>query len=393
MNVCMIASGYPSRSRPVRDIFIHHQAREMASRGMNVHVLALGDNDGPAEETMEGVQVHRVMQADFKPGRLLPFVFAATVARKAMRLHRTEPFDVVHSHFADHAGFAGAVVSRVLRRPLVLTVHGYDVNYSREMGYGLGITRLQRAFVFLVLRSAHRVCPVSNALRTQCVERWRVDPAKLEVVHDATVVQEAPHEKTLHELRRDLGLNASKVILSVSSLIEVKGQQHVLRALPAVVSEVPEALFLLVGEGPYLGELKKLAIELGVERHVRIVDSYAVGKDLELFLGLCDVFVLTSILEGFGIVYLDASAVGKPVIGSRGQGDEDFIVDGHNGFLVQPGDTDELAERIVLLLRDGRLRQRMGHRGREAVQQGYLWRHNVEKLTGVYDEVTGRGRT
>jgi len=391
MNVCMIASGYPSRSAPLRDIFIHYQAREMVSKGMNVQVIALGDDDGPADETVEGVRVHRVMRADFKPGRLLPFAFAARVARKAVRLHRAEGFDIVHSHFADHAGFAGAIVSRVLRKPFVLTVHGYDVNYSKELGYGFGVTWPQRVFVFLVLRSANKVCPVSNALRRRCIERWLVDPARLQVVHDGTAVEGPPDEQGLRRLRADLGLNGSKVILSVSSLLKVKGQQNVLRALPTVVSEVPDAVFLMLGEGPYLGELRKLVAELGIERHVRIVNRYAVGAELALFLGLCDVFVLASILEGFGIVYLDASALGKPVIGSRGQGDEDFIVDGRNGFLVEPGDTEALAGRITLLLRDERLRLEMGHRAREAVQQGFLWRHNVEKLTAVYGELTGRG--
>ncbi len=390
MNICMIASGYPSQSKPVRDIFIHEQAKEMAKHGLKVHVLTPGDDDSSREETMEGVHVHRVMNTGFKPARLFPFVFAAKVMRKAAQLNRTERFDIVHSHFADHAGFAGAITSKILRKPFVLTTHGYDVYYSKELGYGLGITWLQRIYVFLILKSADKICPVSNALKKQCITRWHVNPKKLEVLHNGIYIPGLPEEDELNRFKSVQNIDDKKVILSISSLIKRKGQQNIIKALPAVIKEVPNAIFILVGEGPYLPELEHLVKELSLESYVKFTNRFADRSELPMFLSICDVFVLASVLESFGIVYLEALALGKPVIGSRGQGCEDFIENGVNGFLVDPTNTDELARRIVVLLKDRSLRESMGRKGREVVREGFLWKYSVERLVRIYEELMKR---
>ncbi len=388
MNICMIASGYLSQSKPGVDIFIHEQAREMVKQGLKVHVITAGNNDdSPREETIEGVHVHRVMNGNFKPARLFSFVFAVKVMRIAAQLNKIEKFDVVHSQFADHAGFAGAITSRILRRPLVLTVHGYDVYYSKELGYGIGTTWLGRIYVSFILKSTDKIYPVSNALKKQCITKWYINPKKLEVLHNGFCIQGLPEEDDLNRFKSILNIDDKKVILSVSSLIKRKGQQNIIRALPAVIKEVPDAVFILVGEGPYLPELEQLIKELRLKSYVRMTKRFVDRSELPMFLSICDVFVLVSVLESFGIVYLEALALGKPVIGSRGEGDEDFIVDSENGFLVDPANTDELAEKIVALLQDKSLRISMGEKGKKAVTEDYLWKHNVEKLVGMYEEV------
>ncbi|MFC1912762.1 glycosyltransferase family 4 protein [Chloroflexota bacterium] len=387
MNICMIASGYPSKSKPVLDVFIHEQAREMVKQGLNVHVIIPSVDDSPREETVEGVHVHRVINSNFKPARLFSFVFAVKVMRKAARLNKTEKFDVVHSHFADHAGFAGAIISKILRRPFVLTTHGYDVYYSKELGYGIGTTWLGRVYTSFILKRADKICPVSNALKKQCITRWHINPKKLEVNHDGTHITKPPAEDELNRFKSILNIDDKKVILSVSSLIKRKGHQNIVKALPAVIREVPDAIFILVGEGPYLPELERLIKELKLQSYVKITNRFANRSELPMFLSICDVFVLASVLEAFGIVYLEALALGKPVIGSRGEGDEDFIVDGENGFLVDPTNTDELAKRIVVLLKDKSLRESMGQKGKKDVVESYLWKHNVEKLARTYEEL------
>ncbi len=387
MNICMISSPYPCQSKPTIGIFIHEQAKEMVEQGLKVHIITTADDDSPREETIEGVHVHRVMNDDFKPVRLFFLVFMVKAMRKVAQLNKTEKFDVVHSQFADHAGFAGAIISGILRRPLVLTVHGYDVYYSKELGYGIGITWLGRIYVSFILKRADKIYPVSNALKKQCITKWHINPKKLEVLHNGFYIQGLPEEDDLNRFKSILNIDDKKVILSVSSLIKRKGQQNIISALPAVIKEVPDAIFILVGEGPYLPELEQLIKELRLKSYVRMTKRFVDRNELPMFLSICDVFVLVSVLESFGIVYLEALASGKPVIGSRGEGDEDFIVDGENGFLVDPANTDELAKKIVALLKDKSLRISMGERGKKAVTEDYLWKHNVEKLVGMYEEV------
>jgi teichuronic acid biosynthesis glycosyltransferase TuaC len=387
MNVCLIASGYPSPSRPVHNIFIHEQAEEMRQQGLNVRVITSGNKDSPAEETFEGMPVSRVMSSSFKLGLIYPFVFALRAALKAAQLHKIEKFDIIHAHFADHAGLAGAIISRVLRKPFILTVHGYDVNYSKELGYGLGTRWLQRIYLFFILKSADMVCPVSHVLERQCITTWHISPRKLAVTHNGTHIPELPSQDEISRFKARINPDGKKVIMSISSLIELKGQQNIIAALPGVIKELPETVFIIVGEGPYLPSLAGLTSELGLDNQVKVINRSISRGEVTLFLAICDVFALVSRLESFGIVYLEALALGKPVIASRGQGGEDFITDGENGFLVNPTDKHDLADKLVRLLKDKNLRESLGQRGKDTVMQGYLWQHSVARLREVYSNL------
>lgn len=386
MNVCLIASGYPSPSRPVHNIFIHEQAKEMLKHGLKVRVITAGDKGSPAEETLEGIPVLRVMIGS-RSALLYPFVFTLKALKKAVQLNRVEKFDIIHAHFADHAGLAGAVISRLLRRPFVLTVHGYDVNYSKELGYGLGTRWLQRIYLFLILKSASRVCPVSHVLKEQCLNTWRVSPRRLKVIHNGTQLPQLPSRDEIDKLRAHLNLDGKRVIMSISALVELKGQQNMIAALPSVIKEVPDTMLIIVGEGPYLSRLTDLTRELSLDNHVTIINRFISRREVTRFLTICDVYALVSRLESFGIVYIEALALGKPVIGSRGQGCEDFITDGENGFLVNPTDREDLAEKLVCLLKDRDLRESLGRKGKDTVMQGYLWRHSVTQLREVYQSL------
>jgi len=210
------------------------------------------------------------------------------------------------------------------------------------------------------------------------------------VIHNGINIPQNPEPDKLNRLKSALNLDGKKVILSISSLIKRKGQQNIIKALPAVIKEVPDAIFVLVGEGPYLPELERLIRELKLKSYVRLTRRFVARSEIQMFLGICDVFVLVSVLESFGIVYIEALSLGKPVIGSRGEGDEDFIVDGENGFLVDPNDTDELAQKIIATLRSESLRESMGQKGQKVVMESYLWQHNVEKVVRTYKELVTR---
>ena len=387
MNICMIASGYPSISEPGRNIFIQEQVNEMAKQGLNVHVITLGDDESPNVEINNGVSIHRVMNPDYKPTRLMPLIFAIKAMKKATELNKSVKFDIVHSQFADHAGFAGTIISRFLRIPFVITVHGYDVYFSKKFGYGLGTTRLQRIYVYFILKSANKIFPVSNALKRQCNVKWHINSKKLEVIPNGMCFNKLPERDEIIRLKSNLNINDKKIILSVSSLIKRKGQQNIIKVLPEVIKDVPDAFFILIGDGPCLPKLEQLTKDLELEKHVMFINRYISKDELAVFFSICDFFALPSVLESFGIVYIEALFFGKPIIGSRGQGVEDFIVDGETGFLINPYDRDELARKITILMKDERLRISMGEKGKKIVLEKYLWEHNVKTLTSTYTNI------
>lgn len=177
--------------------------------------------------------------------------------------------------------------------------------------------------------------------------------------------------------RASLGLDQARVILTVGRLTPRKGIDTVIRALPKVIHQVPNAVYMVVGEGEDRSRLEALAREMGVSDHV-LFEGAVPFSQLPTTYNLCDVFVTPSrsappSVEGFGIVFLEANACGKPVIGARSGGIPDAIVDGETGLLVEPDDEEGLTEALVSLLSDPARCQALGQAGRTRVEQAYTW--------------------
>jgi phosphatidylinositol alpha-1,6-mannosyltransferase len=181
-------------------------------------------------------------------------------------------------------------------------------------------------------------------------------------------------------------LAGRKVILSVGRLIERKGFDQVIRALPQIKGHVPELVYIIRGEGPDKDRLFQLAQALHVLDSIRFIDDLDYNELPALYCA-CDVFAMpnrviaaTGEQEGFGIVFLEASSCGKPVIGGKSGGAVDAIADGRTGFLIDPANVDELADKIEQLLADRALADRLGRTGRQWVIENFSWDRYAERL-------------
>lgn len=177
----------------------------------------------------------------------------------------------------------------------------------------------------------------------------------------------------------------SNVILTVARLSaseRQKGIDTVIRALPRVIETIPNVRYLIVGDGDDVDRLQSLAQRVGVADHVLFVGP-KIGDELAAEYQGSDVFVMPSRKEGFGLVFLEAMAFGKPVIGGHHGGTPEVVRDGVTGFLVEYGDVSVLTDRIVSLLSDQDLRHRMGQAGRRMVEDNYTFEHFRERLARV----------
>ena len=175
---------------------------------------------------------------------------------------------------------------------------------------------------------------------------------------------------------------AGHILLTVSRLAAsegYKGVDMVIQALPKLLKVVPDAYYIVIGDGDDRQRLEKLAKDLGVDRQVYFA-GIKEAEELRNYYQSCDVFVMPSKGEGFGVVFLEAMAFGKPVIGGNHGGTPDVIVDGETGFLVEYGDVDSLVERLISLLRDADLRQKMGQAARQRVMENYTFEHFQQRL-------------
>jgi phosphatidylinositol alpha-1,6-mannosyltransferase len=186
-----------------------------------------------------------------------------------------------------------------------------------------------------------------------------------------------PQDST--ELRKELKLENKQVIVSVGRLVHRKGQDHLIQALPEILKSVPDAHVLMVGQGPYLPHLKKLVARHNLNDHVSFIGRIQ-SAQLPQYICAGDIFAMPSRsrffgleVEGLGIVYLEASACGLPVIAGSSGGAPDAVLDGVTGFVVDGENNEEIAAAVIRLLNDVDGAKAMGTAGREWIIKNWRW--------------------
>lgn len=178
--------------------------------------------------------------------------------------------------------------------------------------------------------------------------------------------------------------NSNKIeVLSVSNLKEAKGIQFNIKAVGVLIEKYPNIQYNIVGDGEYKEELDKLIKELALEENIKFLGKLPYDEVIEN-MRKCDIFSLPSYKEGFGMVYIEAMAQGKPVIGIKGEGIADVIDNGVNGFLVQGKNIEELTETLDYLICNEEKRKEIGHNAKNEVINNYTWDMNAEKLINTY---------
>ncbi|MDK2971320.1 MAG: hypothetical protein PWP23_1075 [Candidatus Sumerlaeota bacterium] len=241
-----------------------------------------------------------------------------------------------------HANLAplARIAAGIRRVPYWVVAHGVEVwSPAARVRFGLA--------------GAERILCVSRHTRDRIVAVHEVDPSRCVVLPNALDAKRFRPGLRPHALAKRLGIRADeRVLLTVSRLgasERPKGVERVLTALPAVLRECPGVRYVIVGDGDGRAALEKKARRLGLGEVVVFAGRVS-DEDLVACYNLCDHFVMPSTKEGFGIVFLEALACGKPVIAARGDGSAEPLVDGALGLLIDPTDAEALSRAIVSVL-------------------------------------------
>jgi phosphatidylinositol alpha-1,6-mannosyltransferase len=223
------------------------------------------------------------------------------------------------------------------------------------------------------LQGGDRVVAVSSYTKSALV-KVGLDPDRVTVINngvDTTRFQPGPRSQAIIDRFR---LGNRRILLTLARLDERKGQDMLIRAIPKIVEAIPDLAYLVVGEGSMMERLWALVSELRLESTVLFTGGVS-DEDVLAYYRTCDVYAMpnrttgTGDTEGFGLVFLEAGACGKAVIGGKAGGVPDAIRDGETGFLVDGTSTDAIAGACVKLLDDGELRDRLGANGLEHARQ------------------------
>ncbi|MER5971027.1 glycosyltransferase family 4 protein [Streptomyces sp. NPDC002055] len=304
------------------------------------------------------------------------------VTRRAVGLLREHGCTSVWFGAAAPLGLMAPALRRAGARRLVATTHGHEAGWAQLPAARQLLRRIGEGTDTLTYLGEYTRSRIASALTPQAADRMVQLPPGVD-------------EKTFHpgsggdEIRARLGLSDRPVVVCVSRLVPRKGQDTLIRAMPRILAAVPDAVLLIVGGGPYRSDLEKLAAETGVAGSVRFTGAVP-WEELPAHYGAGDVFAMPCRtrrggldVEGLGIVYLEASATGLPVVAGDSGGAPDAVLDGETGWVVPGGSAPDAAERIITLLQDPDLRRRMGDRGRAWVEERWRWDLLADRLTAL----------
>ncbi|MFJ5044643.1 glycosyltransferase family 4 protein [Streptomyces sp. NPDC088719] len=354
----------------------------------------------------------------------LPHPVVRDLARTLLPVPRVaaRAVEIARRHGCDSVWFGaaaplGLLADRLRResgvRRAVATTHGHEVWWARTPGARTLLRRIgDRTDTVTYLGEATRA-PIAAALGPAAARRMvrlapGVDAEAFRVREGARGVWEAAREAVGEEacdveqsgprqgsrppagsVRERYGLGGRPVILCAARLVPRKGQDTLIRALPAVRRAVPDAVLLLTGDGPHARTLRRLAADTGVadavvlaggQPHTAMPEHYAA----------CDVFAMPCRtrrrgleVEGLGIVFLEAAAAGLPVLVGDSGGAPDTVRDGETGHVVDGRDVAAVADRLVALLRDRAGARAMGEKGRAWVREAWGWERTYDTLAGL----------
>lgn len=326
------------------------------------------------------VRIYRRPAAFRKEKHIQAAAFAAAILEIMLR----ERPQVVQLATA-YDGYMGLWLRQWFRIPFIVYAHGNEV---------LDALRSTWPKPRLSLIQAARVL-ANSRFTAELVQKVGVPARKVAIIHPGCDIGRfQPFEPTTDLRREILGHRwNSRVILSVGNLVMRKGHDMVIKALPRVMQSVPDVVYLIVGDGPYRTELETLALAGGVRDRVIFAGRVSDQRLPEVY-GLSDVFVMPSRerlescdVEGFGMVFLEASACAKPVVASRSGGTEDAVLNGATGLLVDPLDAGDIAKALTHILRDRDFAVRLGQQGRARVAAEFTWAHVASRVRGVLESV------
>lgn len=294
------------------------------------------------------------------------------VTRAAKKIVAVKNIDVVVFGAAAPLALMSPSLRKSGVKKIIALTHGHEVWWAKIFPFKLAIKRIGKNVDHLTYLGEFTRQAISEALsRKSATEMVKIAPG-IDTAHFI------PQPDAMQK-RKELGLQDKKIIISVGRLVHRKGQDNLIQAMPAVLKKIPNAHLLLVGEGPYKKHLEKLVMRLSLKQNVTFAGRIMYDR-LPSYLSAADLFAMPSRsrffgleVEGLGIVYLEASACGIPVVAGNSGGAPDAVLEGVTGLCVDGTNIEQITAAIVEICRDAERASHMGAAGRNWIVDQWRW--------------------
>lgn len=393
--VLVLASTFPRWAGDTTPPFVQLLCEQLAGHGYTLHVLAPHAAGAAPHERLGALEVHRYRYAPTawetlaygggilenlreRPARwgLVPALLAAQ-ARATLQLMRRHRYALVHAHWVVPQGLVSAALATRLGVPLLLSAHGGDV-----FAHGTGWRRS------LVRYAASRHTAITVNSRAMQLAFEQATGRLAEIIPMGV-------DLARFQSRRPGAEGAAPRILFVGRLVEKKGVEYLIDALPALLAEQPALRVTVVGDGPRRGALATRAEVLGVAGALDFIGARP-HAELPALYARADVFVAPSVVadggdtEALGVVLLEAAAAGLPIVTTAVGGTGDIIADGRSGRVVPPRHAAALATAILELLRGPAQAAQLGAAARAHVEAEFGWASVAARFAATYRRLLGQ---
>lgn len=289
---------------------------------------------------------------------------------------KRKEYDIIHTHSLK-ADLWGAIVGSLTRTPLIIsTVHN---NEERLLGNPF-VRFLEKR---VIGRVDNTIVIVSDGVGRFLMEKAGISKDKMKRVYYGMDASDVEIDKD-KDIRQEFGIDGDAPLVGcIGRLTEQKGHIYLIQAAKNIVENFSEVKFLIVGKGELERSLKKLVRDSGLDSNF-IFTGFR--EDVYSIIDKLDLVALPSLWEGFGLVLLEAMAMGKPVVATNVGGIPEIIQDGETGILIPPRNPDALADAIIKLLKDKGLTQRMGEAGRRRVKENFQAARMTKEIEHIYHE-------
>lgn len=390
MKIGVVTSAYPEFTDDPHGIFVHRLMKKIKELGHDVHVIA-PHTGGKTRYTMDGVHVEKFhyfyphkleklcgragMVDNVKEGFLVKFqVLTFLFFNLIYSLWKFKDKDIIHVQWPIPNGLGGLFLDKIYGIPYINTVHGEEIYLSK---------RYNTLFALKwIVNNSNKTITNSSATKNMCLD-CGIENEKLEIIPFGVDIDffrplKLPKQDDVFQ------------ILSVGYLIERKGFEYLIKAIKKILEKHPHVKLDIVGTGPLENKLKNMILELELSDEVQILQNVSDDELLSLY-NQADLFVLPSIrdsqgnTEGLGVVLIEAMACGLPVIGSNIGGIPDIIKDRESGLLFNEKDIDDLSLKILSVIEDEELKNRLSINGSKRAQQ-FTWTNIASRYIEVYNE-------
>jgi glycogen(starch) synthase len=369
MKILMIGWGFPPRIDGGLDTHVFEISRELAKG--NELSLVLPEFNSP-KKAPKGVKIIPIRCPGFSDLKSLVRSVGA-YNRNIVKVCRKLDFDVLHSH-----DWFGVEASLRLRertgKPWVFTLHSLEYMRSCQNGKS-AMGRLERRGA----EECDRVITVSKGMKRSISRDYGIRPGKIEVVYNSASIGKKNPEK----VRRKFRLGRSPVILFLGRLSSQKGVESFIYSAKLVTERIPEARFLVAGEGNLKESLESFSSHLGLDGKV-IFAGFVPQRELASYYSAADLFVLPSLHEPFGITVLESLLSGTPAVVSENAGVLENMPEMGCVTRIRAGSSEELAGKIVSALKKGK---RVSESEKAILQRAYSWERSARETERIYQKV------